>query len=357
MLWPDNRHNEVIGNYDILDDITTLEHSASSTATRREKTMSTRVLARAGPDSPHASRILETICGNAQRWNDLELWIQTIDTLGALKRPQIMGCSAIVAGVLTFGFDALRESLEKMISNSDDVPFNLELIDAITNAAPKGAMHVQEWCQDQRAVVIQSLLKALPESMDVLHVLIKHRDHQFFADHVAPHLIAARPGFLAFVKAMHVDREDLPEPMKLFLRSQAACLVLQGVEAAQALDTERTFESIDLCLHLLDSQAFSSFLQDLASATSDRDATLPLTERNRQIYGFYSRLMRDLQLLKRRMDARGEDKEPFDGYLREVVTGFLRGPIDAMKDASEVLIMAKAFQWTDDVGRSLVKET
>ncbi|KZT35176.1 hypothetical protein SISSUDRAFT_1064684 [Sistotremastrum suecicum HHB10207 ss-3] len=167
LIWPEQRHEEVLGNNWLKDVACTLKRSASTSPTDGEKVLTSRMIIRlqAGVASDIACHEL---CTAALRWQDFDLWLRAVNLGKTAGRSLVLTHPELVHSAATFGFDKVKSFLSTTIKQIPSNAQRLSLITAFSDAELSKDPDVRTWCEEQRDIVFTTLKTVNVKDVELL---------------------------------------------------------------------------------------------------------------------------------------------------------------------------------------------
>ncbi|KAF7355229.1 Zn(2)-C6 fungal-type domain-containing protein [Mycena sanguinolenta] len=203
VVWPHRRNAEMVYGDDPGDALSVL---TSGDEDDEECRLLAKFLLRGIASGRFGDSIVQGLCKTAVRWNNLPLWLKTLDVCDATKILEILSARRIVEAIEVFGFDeGIRDVLVKMLTESPSNKSRIHLLDAIM----AGAGQVDSnWLARQRYQVMKSLKQPICGEEELLVKLtVEGGGVPFLKSIILPQIVSTADAafFVAFSRQLVIE--------------------------------------------------------------------------------------------------------------------------------------------------------
>ncbi|RPD82298.1 hypothetical protein L226DRAFT_22082 [Lentinus tigrinus ALCF2SS1-7] len=196
VVWPQWAEFELVhGPYGFLDACKRLRACNNTQPTAEDSELVEGILARTDESTNEA--VMESVCRVALLWDDFPLWLRTVKACDAEQSISAMGEENIYRTVSVFGFQQVRECLQRMLQRDPSDVDALQFLEdfkewASEQDAPEQSATMNHWIAAQRTKRIASLRGPIERDYEALvKLIIEHGDADELESQVVPYLISS----------------------------------------------------------------------------------------------------------------------------------------------------------------------
>ncbi|EDR06759.1 uncharacterized protein LACBIDRAFT_328485 [Laccaria bicolor S238N-H82] len=186
-----------------------LKMSTAVPPTQEDRKMANLILKSVKPND---KLTLTTIADYSLKWFDPTMWKAVVAASGYSLLT--FGTEKCLQAWTAFYFETVRPSFEEMLKRSTRLQDRLQFINSLLAHAPENEKDaVQTWCEVQSTQALGSYDSALVEDIPMILTVAKAGGLSCVSDVILPNLIkktSTYPFWVAFIKALHENRDDLP---------------------------------------------------------------------------------------------------------------------------------------------------
>ncbi|KAF8067731.1 hypothetical protein FPV67DRAFT_1153315 [Lyophyllum atratum] len=158
----------------------------------------------------------------ALRWRDLDMWKNVIKKSGSLIMTTF-GTDHIVRAWKMFTFQNVCSSFEEMLKNTRGLNDRISFIQTLPqHADPEEYEQIQAWAEEQSTRAFASLSLPTIEEIPAILAVARVKGAVFLVQVILPQLTknqSTYPFTVAFVKALHEQKDSIPEQPASMLHS------------------------------------------------------------------------------------------------------------------------------------------
>ncbi|EIW64097.1 uncharacterized protein TRAVEDRAFT_41514 [Trametes versicolor FP-101664 SS1] len=134
LIWPKRHHFDILHGSDALKcACEALAASISAQPTSEARDLVEMMLLRT--DVRQNGDVVKNVCHAAILWGDADLWVRAVRACKADHAISELGCENVVAAIGAFGFDAIKECVERALKQDPQYSSALELLQTLEDKA------------------------------------------------------------------------------------------------------------------------------------------------------------------------------------------------------------------------------
>ncbi|KAJ6515990.1 hypothetical protein C8R45DRAFT_226413 [Mycena sanguinolenta] len=279
VVWPHRRNAEMVYGDNPQNALDVL---ASGDEDNEECRLLAKFLIRGIASGRFGDSIVQGLCKTAIRWNNLPLWLKTLDVCDATKILDILSARRIIKAIEVFGFDEkIQDALVKMLTESPRNASRIHLLDAIM----EGAEQVDNnWLARQRHQVMKSLKKPICGEEELLVKLtVEGGGVSFLQSTILPQIMSTADAtfFVTFSRRLVVEHSLLQTAEYVSaIKSIARDLLQNAIEKTELFSPQSStlaYSFIEACVGCNHGDLAELVIDKLAAASATSDTALTRT--------------------------------------------------------------------------------
>ncbi|KAJ7226737.1 hypothetical protein GGX14DRAFT_385542 [Mycena pura] len=265
LIWPKNTAIDGgVSVGDVYDHaLHVLQNSLTPAPTKQEAKVVDALLecCRTGHRNGKMQKVMQTLRGSADRWNDVQLLLRALKVCRVDKNADLMGVEGFVSAYQAFGWGALKDFCGEVMVNDPSSTRRRALLSRFAQMGEEeGDAEVSAWCTAQVDTLHRALGKIDASHIPWLMDVATTRGGDFFRDVMIPQLAAQkldRAFWSAFSKELH--QNAVSTPSLALMRDICVSELVRGLptfpnqeysswQGTKARDFVQVLEAIKLCI-------------------------------------------------------------------------------------------------------------